>query len=450
MTGDNKPIFVTNDMYAANREREQQASPLYPGYTVVPRDTANASTGFVQELTPFGVVRDRDFTLRGPNDTLQAGAQQFVPQVAAITGAGNKRVKGGQYTLTWQTDPFGSGAPFLIDPVSDIQGKVLSSIQEATSKATTITETSAAVAALVGATTTRPLVRARVPFTLTYRDVDGRTENVRFAMLARSSNTRLLGTGNDTVRVTVPDSIWLPGDTLIALQKVERDSTVGTGASKFTVVTADGANGFRPVTVLVDSIGLNRLLVSCTSGVTGSGARPAADAVTCNPLAINTRGASPSGGYLPVGAGWTQFFELARAFDPQSVVQLVATPFTTKAVLNQADMARVSVVPNPYLARSDVDQLTNRNPTAKIYFTNVPDEGVLRIYSVSGQFLQELTWTRNDLIYQGSTTPTGDLPYNLRTREGLDMGSGLYLYVLTATGTSGNGLVQRGKFVIIR
>ena len=38
----------------------------------------------------------------------------------------------------------------------------------------------------------------------------------------------------------------------------------------------------------------------------------------------------------------------------------------------------------------------------------------------------------------------------LRTREGLDMGSGLYLYVLTATGPGANGQVARGKFVIIR
>ena len=36
------------------------------------------------------------------------------------------------------------------------------------------------------------------------------------------------------------------------------------------------------------------------------------------------------------------------------------------------------------------------------------------------------------------------------TREGLDMGSGLYFYVLTATGSAGKDQVQRGKFVIIR
>ncbi|MBL0169192.1 MAG: hypothetical protein IPP90_00475 [Gemmatimonadaceae bacterium] len=457
VTGDNKPIFITNDQYAANREFFEQTSPLYPGYTVVPRDTANTANGLVQELTPFGAVRDRNFVLRGPNDTLSNAARVFVPQVQPIIGAGNKRIKGGQYSLSWLTDPFGSKAPFKLDPVADLQGVVNASLADASAKSTTVTETSAAVGALVGATTARPLQRVRLPFKMTFRDVDGRTEDVKFAMLKRASNTRLLGSGNDTVRVTIADSVWLPGDTLIVLQKVERDSSVGTGAARYVVVQADGTNGFRPIPVLVpDSIGINKFLVACTGGVTGSGTRPAADAVTCNPLVINSRGTLPasagsaSGGYLPVQTGWTQFFEFSRPFDQRSVVQLVATPFSTNATITKKDLANVSVVPNPYIARSDIDQLNGRTPTSRIYFTGVPEEGILRIYSVSGQFLQELTWTKSDLTYQGNNAPTGDLPFNLRTREGLDMGSGLYLYVLTATGSSGNGQIQRGKFVIIR
>lgn len=450
VTGDNKPIFVINDMYAANRERDQQNSPLYPGYTVVPRDTANATTGFMQEVTPFGAIRDRNFVFRGPNDTLTVNARTFITQVQPIIGAGNKRVKGGQYTVTWLTDPWGPRAPFRIDPVAGLQAEVTTSLADVASKATTITETSAAIGALVGANAARPLQRVRVPFTMSYKDVDGRTEAVKFAMLRRSSNTRLLGQGNDTVRVTIPDTLWMPGDTLIALQKVERDSSVGTGAARYVVVQADGANGFRPIPVLADSIGINRFLVACGTGANSTGIRPTADANTCNPLVINSRGASVSGGYLAVATGWTQLFELARSFDSRSVVQLVATPFSTKAVVNTADLSRVSVVPNPYLARSDVDQLNGRTPTGRIYFTGVPEEGNLRVYSVSGQFLQELVWTKNDLLYTGNNAPTGDLPFNLRTREGLDMASGLYLYVLTATGSSGNGLIQRGKFVIIR
>ena len=451
VTGDNKPIFVANDQYSANLARDQQASPLYPGYTVVPRDTANQATGFRQEVTPLlGALRDRNFVIRAPGDTLTLQARNFIPQVQPVNIAGSKRIKGGSYELTWLSDPWGPRSPFLIDPVSTLQATISASLLDVAAKATTITETSAAVATLVGATAARPLQKVRLPFTMTYRDVDGRTENVRFAMLARASNTRLIGSGNDTARVTIPDTIWSPGDTLIALQKVERDSSVGTGAARYVVVQADGANGFRPVPVLVDSIGLNRFLVSCNGGATASGARPTGDALTCNPLQILTRGASASGGYLAVAAGWKQAFDITRSFDSRSVVQLVAKPFQTKAELVKADLAKVSVVPNPYLVRSDVDVLTGRTPTARIFFTGVPEEGVLRVYSVSGQYLQELTWNKNDLVYQGNNAPTGDLPFNLRTREGLDMASGLYFYVLTATGLSGKDQIQRGKFVIIR
>jgi hypothetical protein len=38
----------------------------------------------------------------------------------------------------------------------------------------------------------------------------------------------------------------------------------------------------------------------------------------------------------------------------------------------------------------------------------------------------------------------------LRTREGLNLASGLYIYVIRGTGMSGKTEIARGKFVIIR
>jgi len=470
VTGDNKPIFAINDPYGTNggnQVRDQVGSPLYPGFTAQPDDSSNTANGFRTERLSGNISRDRNFVMRTNGDTLSGNARQFVPQVqgtftTATTGAlvGNKRIKGGRYELTWLTDPWGAKS-FKLDPVADLQAAVTTALVEVASKATTTTETSAAVATLVGATATRPLVRVRVPFTMKFTDpVGGREEPVKFAMLARQTfaqggigNTRLLGSGNDTVRVAVPDSLWMPGDTLIVLQKVEKDSTVLQGTTRVVVVQADGSNGFRTIPVLADSIGLNKFLVACTGGVNGSGVRPAAtiDQNSCNPLAINTRGATTAGGYAPVEPTWRQMFELTRTFDPRSSIQLVATPFSIKSELTKADLAKVSVVPNPYLVRSDNDGVDGaRLAVPRIFFTNVPEEGVLRVYSVSGQFLQELTWTKSDLTYAGNNSTSGDLPFNLRTREGTDMASGLYIYVLTATGPAGKNLVQRGKFVIIR
>jgi len=179
--------------------------------------------------------------------------------------------------------------------------------------------------------------------------------------------------------------------------------------------------------------------------------RQANDASSCNPLVILSRGASTAGGYLAVQPAWRQLFELTRTFDARSALQLTATPYSVKSALTKADLAKVSVVPNPYLVRSDLDLIDGtRIGVPRIYFTNVPEQGVLRVYSVSGQFIQELTWTKSDLTYAGNNSTSGDLPFNLRTREGTDMASGLYLYVLTATGSAGKDQVQRGKFVIIR
>ncbi|MEP6765501.1 MAG: hypothetical protein ABJB66_14395, partial [Gemmatimonadaceae bacterium] len=468
VTSDNRPIFVTNDQYTANQARDEFSSPLYPGFTVQPGDTASTN-GFRQEITlPTNGIRDRNYLLRSPTDTAIAAYRQFTPFVANLTtiapvsggtagttGGQNKRSRGGTYTLTWLSDPWGPGAPFLLDPVGNLQTAISASLQAVVAKATTITDVSAATVTLVNPGT-RGLQRVRVPFTMQYTDPNsGRTEAVRFAMRKRLSNTRLIGSGSDTIRVTVPDTLWMPGDTLVVLQGVEKDSTALSGTTRFLVVapeTIGGVSGFRPIQVLKDSIGLGGLAVACASGTIASGVRPATftDPISCNPLALLSRGASTAGGYLPVQPGWMQTFELTRGFDARSTVQLNSVAFNTSNKVTQTILDNVQVVPNPYLARGDLDVLVNRVATPRIYFTNVPEQGILRVYSISGQFLQELKWTRSDLINVGQNTPSGDLPYNLRSREGIDLGSGLYLYVLTATGANGGNLVKKGKFVVFR
>lgn len=459
VTGDDRPIFAIDNQFGGNQARDQVASPLYPNYLLQLRDTASAN-GFRQEEINFqGVagisLRDRNFVIRAPGDTITGDAQTFLPQVRPILGTvafpARKLTLGGRYDLTWQTDPWGPGAPFRLDPISGLQTAVTASLQRVAALATTVTDTSAAVNARLGGIV-RPLQRVRVPFSMTFTNTEGRTEPVRFAMRSRP-NTRLLGSGGDTIRVTIPDSLWMPGDTLFALHQVERDSIIGTGVNASRVLVAEtlnGVAGFRAIPVVVDSVGISGFLVSCLQTPATSGARPVADNATCNPLTLLTRGSSPQGGYLPVGAGWRQVFELARTFDARSTIALTATPFSSGNVVTREQLRQVSVVPNPFIARSSNDVIAGGAATATITFTGLPDQGILRIYSVSGQWLQELTYTQSDLIRAGNDAPTGDLPYNLRSREGLDLTSGLYLYVLTATGPNGRNQVQRGKFVIIR
>jgi hypothetical protein len=171
--------------------------------------------------------------------------------------------------------------------------------------------------------------------------------------------------------------------------------------------------------------------------------------LTCNPLSLGTRAAT---GYLPYEPGWTTAIEFSRGFDLFSEVQLTATATVTEGpALTEEELNRVHVVPNPYIVQSVYDNVdAARVGTSRIRFVNMPSQGLLRIYTVSGQLVQQLTWTAADLIAAGEGRIHGDLPYNLRSREGLELGTGLYIYVLTPTGPNANGQVTRGKFVIIR
>jgi hypothetical protein len=225
------------------------------------------------------------------------------------------------------------------------------------------------------------------------------------------------------------------------------ESTVVVGGYTVPVLhdtTVAGRALRRPFLVSRTVVTL-RLRLACNSNVT-----PARN--TCNPIRLNDRGST---GYLPFENGYVSVLHLNRTFDQNSEVLLTGVPIQTNTrPLTKTDMQRIITVPNPYIVQSEFDQIgTNRTRIeARIRFVNVPAEGMIRIYSVSGQLLQQLTWTPADLIASGAESPHGDLPYNLRTREGLDLGPGLYMFVLTPKGDPAitNGMVARGKFVIIR
>lgn len=172
--------------------------------------------------------------------------------------------------------------------------------------------------------------------------------------------------------------------------------------------------------------------------------------VTCNPIRPGRVGSTR---YFPYQPGFTSALEFNRPLTQNSDILLTASPMQVAArTLTQRDLDAVRVVPNPFIVQSEYDRLQpNGSTTSRIYFfTRVPPEGMLRIYTVSGQLVLQLSWTPADLVTTGNGAPHGELPYNLRTREGLDLASGLYVYVLTARGPNANGRAGRGKFVVIR
>ena len=93
---------------------------------------------------------------------------------------------------------------------------------------------------------------------------------------------------------------------------------------------------------------------------------------------------------------------------------------------------------------------------SRLMFTHLPPTGTLRIYTASGQLVQQIKWNPSDLqrncratVNTTQCSDAGDLQWNMRTREDLEIGPGFYVFVVS-TEVGGKKADKLGKFVIIR
>ena len=131
----------------------------------------------------------------------------------------------------------------------------------------------------------------------------------------------------------------------------------------------------------------------------------------------------------------TQPFGAADAFE-----------FTSRAQRVDADVARAQgnlepyVVPNPYVGSASFEPerfaISGRGER-RLEFRNIPLNSTVRIYSVRGELVQTL-WQ------DGSND--GFVPWNLRTKDNLDVAPGLYIFHVDA-GKLGRSI---GKFAIVK
>jgi len=105
-----------------------------------------------------------------------------------------------------------------------------------------------------------------------------------------------------------------------------------------------------------------------------------------------------------------------------------------KTVASQAseNLDKIHVVPNPYLAHAEWELYENQR---KIQFVNLPGECTIRIYTLAGDLVSTLD--HND--------GTGSHDWNLLTRSGRSLVSGVYLYNVESP--YGN---YTGKFAVIK
>ncbi len=105
-------------------------------------------------------------------------------------------------------------------------------------------------------------------------------------------------------------------------------------------------------------------------------------------------------------------------------------------------MDKIRVVPNPYVATNAMETSVANwylNQRRSLMFTNLPARCNIKIFTVSGIFVDE--------IVVNNAADDGIAHWNLLSQEGLDVAAGIYIYYIKAEDT---GTEKMGKFAIIK
>ena len=399
------------------------ANPEFPGFLV----TANNSNA-----RSF----NREFWMAG-GDTLSTDLDptlNYDQTASSLTNVQSQTF--GQYIVVFSDSVFGTGAPFVLplaDPgfePEDVDVLFDASLLTRTHGTTAVTTPEAK--ALVGAATgqdtaTFELVAANLPFEI-YNLTYGRSADV--AMIDRGEVRKQLGIYNDTISVTVDPDQWIPEDELYVIEDIEVYRTRDVLGVDAIVVSEAGV----PETETRAALSFSPLLLTCGGANT-----------SCNP--VSPRGFG-FGQWIAVNPDdelnilyYSPFENTSRfSFSPTRAIGGQAIIDAGRSIAAQMDSIRV--VPNPYVFFS---QYEASSQSRRIMFTNLPPDGELRIYTVAGNFVQEIDWAPEDL------TGNGDLFWDMQSREGNEVGAGLFLYVITAVDpATGRELKTMGKFVVIR
>jgi len=117
---------------------------------------------------------------------------------------------------------------------------------------------------------------------------------------------------------------------------------------------------------------------------------------------------------------------------------------------------KVGVYPNPYYVRAAWDGSAERDK--KIYFTNLPSECEIHIYTLAGETVDVLYHSATDQSTSGIRWYTtyggdpmefsgGEAAWDLISQADQRLATGLYLFAVKDLKT---GDIQQGKFVVIR
>jgi hypothetical protein len=398
LDGDDVPITVTDQVHGA----PTVPAPYY-GLANFPHFI------FTIDNTLGGGFEDQYF-LDTDGDTI---GRLIEPAVLYLTTLASGVSAEGRYRVNWLAPAFGDASLFELD-FRDPDRTRQTVVESLEGRESSTSSTDPEIAALLGVPP-ESLLAVNLPFTIenitaSHRmRVDPTLVHVVITRENKQTNL-LLGSGLDTLWVPIPETEWIPGDELTLVEGESPDF-------RTTFETA---------------------VLGCDANVWLR--------TSCNPLTLSSPGWS---GYVETEVGQQLRFSYYQTITSATEYEFQVTGavtgqdlMATSAEAIRAALDSVNVVPNPFIVFS---MYSNEEGEDRIIFTHMPPNGVLRIYTPTGQFVQLIRWGPNDLHGQG------DLWFNLRTREGNEMAAGLYLFVLTAKDEVGNEIGRtRGKFVIIR
>jgi len=141
---------------------------------------------------------------------------------------------------------------------------------------------------------------------------------------------------------------------------------------------------------------------------------------------------SPTG--YPFTAGDTLYLRTLKPFVDGDEFTFTAADFSEEVNLTEDDLDAIKVVPNPYMVSAQWEQ---SQYTKRLLFTNLPTECTIKIYTLTGEFINSM---EHDNAYDDSEA------WDLTTINRQEVAPGLYVFAVELP----NGQKHIGKFAIIR
>jgi len=152
--------------------------------------------------------------------------------------------------------------------------------------------------------------------------------------------------------------------------------------------------------------------------------------------------ALPSAQRVAPAVGSVFALRTTKPFDRNDYFSFTMSGNVVTAATATNELSNIYTVPDPYVAASSLEQhlvsLDAGRGDRRIDFVNLPMECSISILTSSGRLVR--------VLHHASTSENGREPWDLRTKDGLEVTHGVYLWVVEAPGIG----KQTGKLSVIK